>query len=176
MMTETTAQKLGRLVLVTLMTLAGIGHLSFAREEFRAQVPDWVPVPPDVTVLASGAVEIALGLAMILVTQRRAVVGLLLAAFFVAIFPGNIAQWVDHRDAFGLNSDRARFVRLFFQPVLIAWALWSTGAWRMLRRRPLPVIQRPSKSRTPVSEQADFRRLSRVHNCAPGTRATAAIR
>ena len=136
MMTETTAQKLGRLVLGTLMTLAGIGHLSFAREEFRAQVPDWVPVPPDVTVLASGAVEIALGLAMILVTKRRAVVGLLLAAFFVAIFPGNIAQWVDHRYAFGLNSDRARFVRLFFQPVLIAWALWSTGAWRMLRRRP----------------------------------------
>ena len=136
MMTETTAQKLGRVVLGTLMTLAGIGHLSFAREEFRAQVPDWVPVPPDVTVLASGAVEIALGLAMILVTKRRAVVGLLLAAFFVAIFPGNIAQWVDHRDAFGLDSDRARFVRLFFQPVLIAWALWSTGAWRMLRRRP----------------------------------------
>ena len=95
-----------------------------------------MPVPPDVTVLASGAVEIALGLAMILVTQRRAVVGLLLAAFFVAIFPGNVAQWVDQRDAFGLNSDRARFVRLFFQPVLIAWALWSTGAWRMLRRRP----------------------------------------
>ena len=136
MMTETTAQKLARVVLGTLMTLAGIGHLSFAREEFRAQVPDWVPVPPDVTVLASGAVEIALGLAMILVTKRRAVVGLLLAAFFVAIFPGNIAQWVDHRDAFGLNSDRARFVRLLFQPVLIAWALWSTGAWRMLRRRP----------------------------------------
>ena len=136
MMTETTAKKLGRLVLGTLMTLAGIGHLSFAREEFRAQVPDWVPVPPDVTVLASGAVEIALGLAMILVTKRRAVVGLLLAAFFVAIFPGNVAQWVDQRDAFGLNSDRARFVRLFFQPVLIAWALWSTGAWRMLRRRP----------------------------------------
>lgn len=135
MTTETTAQKVGRLVLGTVMTLAGIGHLSFAREEFRAQVPAWVPVPPDVTVLASGAVEIALGLAMILMTTRRAVVGLLLAAFFVAIFPGNIAQWIDQRDAFGLNSDRARFVRLFFQPLLIAWALWSTGAWHMLRRR-----------------------------------------
>jgi uncharacterized membrane protein len=135
MTTETTAQKVGRLVLGTVMTLAGIGHLSFARVEFRAQVPAWVPVPPDATVLASGAVEIALGLAMILMTTRRAVVGLLLAAFFVAIFPGNIAQWIDQRDAFGLNSDRARFVRLFFQPLLIAWALWSTGAWHMLRRR-----------------------------------------
>ncbi len=135
MTTETTAQKVGRLVLGTVMTLAGIGHLSFARVEFRAQVPAWVPVPPDATVLASGAVEIALGLAMILMTKRRAVAGLLLAAFFVVIFPGNIAQWVDQRDAFGLNSDRARFVRLFFQPLLIAWALWSTGAWHMLRRR-----------------------------------------
>lgn len=135
MTTETTAQKLGRIVLGSLMTLAGIGHLSFARAEFQAQVPAWVPVPPDVVVLASGVVEIALGLAMIVMAKRRAVVGLLLAAFFVAIFPGNIAQWVHHRDAFGLNSDRARFLRLFFQPVLIAWALWSTGAWRILRRR-----------------------------------------
>lgn len=135
MTTETTAQKLGRIVLGSLMTLAGIGHLSFARAEFQAQVPAWVPVPPDVVVLASGVVEIALGLAMIVMAKRRAVVGLLLAAFFVAIFPGNIAQWVHHRDAFGLNSDRARLVRLFFQPVLIAWALWSTGAWRILRRR-----------------------------------------
>ena len=72
---------------------------------------------------------------MILATRRRAVAGLLLAVFFVVIFPGNIAQWVNQRDAFGLDSDRARFSRLFFQPVLIAWALWSTGAWRLLRRR-----------------------------------------
>ena len=135
MTTETAAQKLGRIVLGSLMTLAGIGHLSFARAEFQAQVPAWVPVPPDVVVLASGVVEIALGLAMIVMAKRRAVVGLLLAAFFVVIFPGNIAQWVHHRDAFGLNSDRARLVRLFFQPVLIAWALWSTGAWRILRHR-----------------------------------------
>ncbi len=135
MTTETTAQKLGRIVLGSLMILAGIGHLTFGREEFLAQVPAWVPIPPDVTVLASGVVEIGLGLAMILMAKRRAVVGLLLAAFFVVIFPGNIAQWVHHRDAFGLNSDRARLIRLFFQPVLIAWALWSTGAWRVLRRR-----------------------------------------
>lgn len=131
---DTTAQRIGRIVLGSFMTFAGIGHLTFLREEFQAQVPPWVPVPTDVTVLASGAVEIALGSAMILVTNRRAAVGLLLAAFFVAIFPGNIAQWVHHRDAFGLTSDRARFIRLFFQPVLIAWALWSTGAWRVLRR------------------------------------------
>lgn len=117
------------------MVLAGIGHLTFARAEFQAQVPTWVPVPADVVVVGSGVVEIALGAAMIALPRRRAVVGLLLAAFFVAIFPGNIAQWVHHRDAFGLNSDGARLVRLYFQPVLVGWALWSTGAWRILLRR-----------------------------------------
>ena len=131
---ETTAQRFGRIALGAVMIFAGIGHLTFARQEFQAQVPTWLPVSPDLTVLASGAVEIALGVAMILMTNRRAVVGLLLAGFFVVIFPGNIAQWLDHRDAFGLNSDRARLIRLFFQPVLIGWALWSTGAWQIKPR------------------------------------------
>ena len=133
--TETTTQRIGRIALGSFMVFAGISHLTVAREEFSAQVPPWVPVSTDVVVLASGVVEIALGASMIALTKRRAIVGLLLAAFFVAIFPGNIAQWMHHRDAFGLNSDRARLVRLFFQPVLIAWALWSTGAWRFLGRR-----------------------------------------
>jgi uncharacterized membrane protein len=123
---DTTAQKIGRRTLGAFMAFAGISHLTFAREEFRAQVPPWVPVPVDVVVLASGVVEIGLGASMLVARKRRARVGVLLAAFFVAVFPGNIAQWMHHRDAFGLNSDRARLIRLFFQPVLIAWALWST--------------------------------------------------
>ncbi len=131
--TETAPQKIGRLILGAFMVFAGIGHLTFARSDFQAQVPDFVPLPPDVTVLVSGLVEIALGAAM-LMAAHRAAVGMVLAAFFVAVFPGNIAQWLHHRDAFGLNSDAARLIRLFFQPVLIAWALWSTGAWRRLRR------------------------------------------
>jgi uncharacterized membrane protein len=146
---ETLAQRVGRTVLGVVMIFAGIGHLTFARREFQAQVPAWLPVPADLVVLASGAVEIALGVAMIVLTGKRAVVGLLLAAFFVVIFPGNIAQWLHHRDAFGLNSDRARFLRLFFQPVLIAWALWSTGAWRLLRRRGGVRASRRSQSSRP---------------------------
>jgi uncharacterized membrane protein len=131
---DTTAKKLGRVALGAFMAFAGVGHLTFGRNEFQAQVPEFIPLPVDVTVVASGVIEIVLGLAMILARQRRAVVGLVLAAFFVAIFPGNVAQWLHHRDAFGLSSDQARFIRLFFQPVLIAWALWSTGGWRLLRR------------------------------------------
>jgi uncharacterized membrane protein len=97
-------------------------------------VPAWVPVGEDLVVVASGVVEIGLGLALLALLLRpfarhRVVVGLVVAAFFVAIFPGNVGQWLEHEDAFGLDSDGARLARLAFQPVLVAWALWSTGAW-----------------------------------------------
>lgn len=119
-----------RVVLGAALVFAGVSHLTFAREDFSAQVPDWFPVADDPVVVVSGVVEIGLGAALIAFGRGRIGVGLLVAAFFVAVFPGNIAQYVDHADAFGLDTDRARFVRLFFQPVLIVWALWSTAAWR----------------------------------------------
>lgn len=123
-----------RVLLGASLLLAGIGHLSFARAEFQAQVPPWLPLDPDLVVVASGVVEIALGLGLLLLRRHRALVGLAAAAFFIAVFPGNIAQWVEGRDAFGLDSDAARFTRLLFQPLLVIAALWSTGAWRELRR------------------------------------------
>lgn len=109
---------------------AGVAHLSVARTEFRAQVPAWMPIDADLVVFASGAVEIVLGLALLTLRRHREAVGWATAAFFVAIFPGNVAQYVEGTDAFGLDTDRARLVRLFFQPALVAWALWATGAWR----------------------------------------------
>ncbi|MFC8597654.1 hypothetical protein [Isoptericola sp. NPDC057191] len=113
---------------------AGVTHLTVAREEFRAQVPAWFPVDEDVTVLASGVVEIVLGGSLVALSRWKVVVGLLVAAFFVVIFPGNVGQWLEHKDGFGLDTDTKRLVRLFFQPVLVALALWSTGAFRALRR------------------------------------------
>ena len=118
------------------LLVAGTGHLTTQREEFQAQVPSWFPVDEDAVVVASGVVELLLGAALILAGRRRApLVGLVAAGFFVAIFPGNIAQWAEHKDGFGLDTDAKRFARLWFQPVLVAWALWSTGAWRQLRER-----------------------------------------
>ncbi len=129
----TLARTLARLALGSAMVFAGTAHLTFARAEFQAQVPDWFPVDEDLTVLGSGVVEIGLGAALIAAPRaRRPVVGGLLAAFFVAIFPGNIAQYVEGTDAFGLDTDTKRLVRLFFQPVLVVLALW-TG--ETLRRR-----------------------------------------
>jgi uncharacterized membrane protein len=112
---------------------AGVGHLTSQRTEFRAQVPGWFPIDEDVVVVASGLVEIALGLALILLARHRVVVGTIVAAFFVVIFPGNVAQWTEGVDAFGLDTDAERFARLFFQPVLVIWALGATGAWQAIR-------------------------------------------
>jgi uncharacterized membrane protein len=127
---------LARVALGLALVGAGVSHLTVAREEFQAQVPSWFPVDEDVTVLASGAVEIALGGALVVLSRWRVAVGLVAAAFFVVIFPGNVGQWLEGKDGFGLDTDAKRFVRLFFQPVLVAWALWSTGALRALRRGP----------------------------------------
>ncbi|MFZ4600723.1 MAG: hypothetical protein ACOYNN_18935 [Terrimicrobiaceae bacterium] len=116
------------------LSSAGYSHLTANRIAFQAQVPTWLPIDPDIVVLASGIVEIALGLALLTLWRYRAYVGLVTALFFVAIFPGNINQFVNGIDAFGLNSDLARGVRLLFQPILVLWALWSTGALRLFRR------------------------------------------
>ncbi len=127
-----TIQNILRVVLGLLMILAGIGHLTFLRVPFQAQVPNWVPLDKDLVVILSGIVEITLGAAMVFLSSRKAMVGLVLALFYIAVFPGNISQYITHTSAFGLDTDTKRFIRLFFQPVLIAWALWSTGAWHYL--------------------------------------------
>ena len=124
-----------RVLLGAFLVFAGIAHLTWSRTDFHAQVPGWVPLNVDLVVVLSGVVEIALGAALVLVRRHRALVGWVAAAFFVAVFPGNISQYVDHDAAFGLDSDRARAIRLLFQPVLVVWALWSTGAWRAWRGR-----------------------------------------
>jgi uncharacterized membrane protein len=124
-----------RFLLGAALIYAGISHLTFARYEFQAQVPTWLPLDPDFVVLASGAVEITLGLALCTILKRSVIVGWFVAGFFLAIFPGNISQYLTQTSAFGLNSDEARLIRLFFQPVLILWALWSTNAWPKPKKR-----------------------------------------
>ena len=120
-------RKLTQILLGATLSYTGTLHLTTSRATFQAQVPPWLPFSPDFVVLASGVVEISLGLALISL-QRRREVGIATALFFIAIFPGNISQYVNHIDAFGLDSDRARAIRLVFQPLLVVWALWGTGA------------------------------------------------
>lgn len=126
---------LARWLLGAALVFTGTAHLTVARDAFVAQVPSWLPLPVDVTVVASGLVEIALGLALLVLRRFRVAVGWIVAAFFVAIFPGNVEQFVRGTDAFGLDTDLARGIRLLFQPLLVIWALWSTGAWRAWRER-----------------------------------------
>jgi uncharacterized membrane protein len=120
-------------VLGAFLLTAGISHLTVARDAFRAQVPTWLPLDVDFVVVASGIVEIVLGLALLVLWRWRVPVGWIVAAFFVAVFPGNISQFTAGTDSFGLNDDLSRGIRLLFQPLLVLWALWSTGAWRARR-------------------------------------------
>lgn len=128
-------QNAARLLLGVVLLMTGISHLTTSRTEFLAQVPLWLPLDGDLVVVLSGIAEILLGAALIALPRYRAIIGWIVALFFVLIFPGNISQYTNGIDAFGLNTDTARFVRLFFQPVLVVWALWSTGAWQAWRDR-----------------------------------------
>jgi len=119
-----------QLLLGAALGYAGIGHLTTNRLEFQAQVPTLLKDYADFVVLASGVIEISLGAGLIALWKYRVQIGWLTALFFIAIFWGNISQYLNHTDAFGLNSDRARAIRLLFQPLLVIWALWSTGAWK----------------------------------------------
>ena len=126
-----------QVVLGLFMLYAGISHLSFNRTEFVAQVPMWLRFSPsftDFVVIASGVAEIALGIGMLCLWNKyRGYVGSLLAIFYILIFPGNLNQYFYHIDSFGLNTDTARLIRLFFQPVLIVWALFATNGWSVFK-------------------------------------------
>jgi len=132
-----TIRVVGQLMLGAALLTAGVGHLTNQREEFQAQVPTWFPVEPDAVVIISGVVELALGAALVGFWKQpaRAMVGGTAAAFFIVIFPGNIAQFTGHVDAFGLDTDAKRAIRLVFQPALVLWALTSTDALRIFRER-----------------------------------------
>jgi uncharacterized membrane protein len=118
---------ISRIALGAFLITAGIGHLTFARKEFQAQVPEWVPLKKDDTVVYSGIAEILLGTVTIATPKKyRQTMGKVVAGFFAAVLPGNIAQYKNRRDSFGLNTDNQRLARLFMQAPLIAWALKST--------------------------------------------------
>ena len=123
-------RRTAQIVLGVALAYAGISHLTTSRQEFQAQVPTFLKDYADFVVLASGVVEILLGFTLIFLWRYRIIVGWMVAGFFIAVFPGNISQYLNHVDAFGLDSDKARAIRLLFQPLLLVWALWSTGAWR----------------------------------------------
>lgn len=94
-------------------------------------VPDWATritrLDKDAIVIASGAAEVALAVGLVALPRERRRIGWATAAFFAAVFPGNVHQWRTRRSTPGLDTDARRFGRLFLQPLLVAWALWATG-------------------------------------------------
>lgn len=133
--TQTKTQITVRTLFGLFLIFTGTGHLTFMRTAFLAQVPNWVPMHPDTVVVLSGVVELVLGLALIFLYNQQTIVGWIVALFLVAVFPGNIAQLVNHNYAFGLNSDALLWLRLLLQPILIALVFWSTGAWHQWKNK-----------------------------------------
>lgn len=131
-------KRISALALGVFLTSAGSSHLGSNRKEFLAQVPTWLPLNADFVVIASGLVEIALGISLItttfIFTKYRRQVGIAVAVFFILIFPGNINQYLNQIDAFGLDTDQKRLIRLFFQPLLVLWALWSMNVIRLTKK------------------------------------------
>jgi uncharacterized membrane protein len=119
-------RSLVRILIASLLIFAGLGHLFWLRIEFQAQVPNWLPLNPDFVVLSSGFVELFLGLSLLFWKNQRSKIGWVIAVFFILDFAGNLNQYFQGIDAFGLDSDLKRLIRLPFQPLLIAGTLWST--------------------------------------------------
>ncbi|MHA2504201.1 MAG: DoxX family protein [Candidatus Kariarchaeaceae archaeon] len=128
-------QTVFRWLLGIFFLIGGIAHLGPDRAVYEAQVPPWIPLDTDFVIIVSGIMELGLAAILLLTPRYKAIAGWIVAAFLVAIFPGNISQYVNQVDAFTLDTDRARLIRLFFQPVFIAWALWCTGAWEAWKNR-----------------------------------------
>ena len=132
------AKNIAQLGLGAFLFFAGNSHLYSNRKEFEAQVPTWLPLDPEFVVVASGLVEMVLGLLLFITVfefkKYRALIGLITAIFFILIFPGNINQYVNQIDAFGLDTDQKRLIRLFFQPPLVIAALWVSGAWPLVKQ------------------------------------------
>ena len=136
LMKTTIIQNIFRVLLGSIMLYIGIAHLSFRRIEFQAQVPTWLTTNEgmmDLIVLISGYIEIAFGVLMILGGKLKVKTGIALGIFYILIFPGNINQYINEIDSLRLDSDNKRLIRLFFQPLLVLWAFWSTGALKYLK-------------------------------------------
>lgn len=146
MISTSKTQNFFRVLLGLLLLFTGAGHLTWLNVPFQSQVPSWVPLEPSLVVTLSGIVEILIGLGLLLWASKRVLVGWIAAIFFVLIFPGNLAQYLTHSDAFGLNTDTVRLVRLFLHPILVIWPLWSTGAWKAWRQKNKAGAVKPSPS------------------------------
>ena len=107
------------------MVVAGVGHL-VEPAPFEQHLPSWVP-GAGTLVAATGLVEIALGVALAVARSRRHLVGQATAVYLVAVFPANVYVAIAGIDVDGQPGGVYPWLRLPFQALFIAWALWSTA-------------------------------------------------
>ena len=76
--------------------------------------------------MVSGLVEIALASALLLPHPTKRRVSVVLAMYFVGVFPGNVYVAVFDVEVDGQPGGAYPWVRLPLQALFIAWALWCT--------------------------------------------------
>jgi uncharacterized membrane protein len=94
------------------------------RDGASAMMPPWIALHLEL-VLFTGAAEIAGGLGLLIPRLRR-LAGLMLAIYFVAVFPANIHNALNGLAVEGLpQAGWYYWARLLFQPLAVWWALFS---------------------------------------------------
>lgn len=110
----------------------GIGHF-VEPEWFEPIVPD-ILGDPTFWVLITGAMEVALGVGLI-VPQTRKYSSILMVLFLVAIYWANLNMWINDIPLEGKTFATIwHVIRLLAQVLMILIALW-VGGWLQIRQR-----------------------------------------
>jgi uncharacterized membrane protein len=127
---ESRPKKVLRWLLAALMSAVGVAHFA-EPAPFVAIIPTWLPAPL-LLVYVSGLFEILGGVGLLIPrVQRAAALGLV--ALFVAVFPANVNQALNHVSFDGGPPPplAALYARLPFQVLFIAWAYWLSRPTRV---------------------------------------------
>jgi uncharacterized membrane protein len=121
-----------RWILAAFYVAAGVGHL-WAPDKLLAITPSWVPFATQI-ILVTGICEIA-GAVALVTKPLRWWAGIALALYALCVWPANIKHAIDGIDLPPIpNSWFYHGPRLALQPVIIWWALYSSGVidwpWR----------------------------------------------
>jgi uncharacterized membrane protein len=129
------ARAVMRWLMAAFYIAAGTGHL-IRPEAFLPIVPDFVPLPRE-TILITGLCELA-GAVALLTPRLRKLAGIMLALYALGVWPANIKHALEGIDLPPIpDTWWYHGPRLAFQPVLMWWALFCSGAidWPWRRKK-----------------------------------------
>lgn len=117
-------RELGSYSMVIFLVFFGLSHF-YKQDELILMLPDFIPFP-EFIIFITGIIEITLAVGLLFPTTRR-LSGILIAVYFIAVLPANIYKAVNTVEISGtLSNDTVAWLRIFFQPIFIVWALYCS--------------------------------------------------